>query len=450
MHNINRDSLNWTKMQNWFFDKILKNRRDVRSRLKPMIKNSIQNGYLYPQAEITRIDYQDALFDASRSMIRFKKPTRLIRMIDRILDGKLEVTHFSVLTYDSDKRSYALIYKKEIQVRHNPTGRMQLDLESPLIELLSKKDHNHFFENGVVIFKDLKWLLESGQLLTKDAYLHNTLRLALKEMELLNAELCVPCFFKKELLGLLILGKKTSGRNFLSEEVNLLAILANDTAMALANARLVEKLRKKMDEVEHLYEKERRLFINTAITLAKAIDARDVYTHGHTERVTKYCIAITDELGDVSEISRNSRFKELLQITALLHDIGKIGIPDSILNKKSRLTGSERKIVEKHPEIGASILFPIHELREVSRCVRLHQEWHNGNGYPDKLKKDEIPLISRIISVADTFDAITSDRPYRKKKSAKKSLEEIKRGSGTQFEPQIVKALLSAYEKKKI
>ena len=146
----------------------------------------------------------------------------------------------------------------------------------------------------------------------------------------------------------------------------------------------------------------------------------------------------------------NGRFKEMLRIAALLHDIGKIGIPDSILNKKGKLSIQEKDIIEKHPEVGASIISPIPELSEVSLFVRLHQEWYNGNGYPDGLKRDEIPIIARIISVADAFDAITSDRPYRKRKSNEAAVKEIKERAGTQFDPHVVEAFVGAYNKKKI
>lgn len=450
MSNMNRDSANWTKMQDWFFDKILKKPEEIWPRLRPLTRDDVRRGYLDPQREITRIDYQNTLFDASRSMIRFKKPHRLIKMIDRIIDERVGITHTAVLIYDNDRKSYVLVDSKGMQGRRIPAGYVRLDLKSPLIELFREKKNYYFFKNGVVNFKELKWILGSGQLLTKDVYFHNRLRLALKEMELLDVELCVPCFFKKDLLGVLILGKKTSGRNFIREEMNLFATLANDAAMALANTRLIEDLRRKVDEVAHLYKREHRLFINTAVALAKAIDVRDIYTHGHTERVTRYCLAIADESSDIPAIKPNSRFREMLHITALLHDIGKIGIPDRILNKNGRLNATEREIVERHPVIGASILFPIRELNEVARCVHSHQEWYDGNGYPDRLKMDQIPLISRIVSIADAFDAITSDRPYRKKKSAEGALSEIRKYAGTQFDPRVVKAFLNAYGKRKI
>ncbi len=436
----NDSSTDWSKLQDWFLNKVLQKEDRVLPRLRPLERSRSLPDYIRTRTTIPRIDYQDALFDASRSMIRFKKPRRLIKIIDKIINDKVGVTYSAVLIYERSLRSYVLLDSEGAEGCKIPAGYVRLDLKSAIVELLRKNRIETIFENSVINFTELNWILDSGQLINKDVYLHNRLRAALNEMELLNAELCVPCFFKKELLGLLLLGKKSSGRNFVREEMSLFATLANDAAMALANARLIDNLRKKVDEVEHLYEKEHNLFMNTAIALARAIDARDIYTHGHTERVTKYCSVIGEELGRRRErdIRLNRRFHELLYITALLHDIGKIGVPDRILNKKKGLSVSERRIVERHPEIGASIIYPIQELSEVAMCVRSHQEWYNGNGYPDGLKREEIPLISRIVSVADAFDAITSDRPYRKKRGAKEALDEIESYAGSQFDPQIV------------
>lgn len=452
MHNTYPNHTNWKDVENLFFNKVLK-KEDPGTLYKigDLLREQVS-----PRDEKFRkdhriiADYQEAIFNASRSMIRFKKPQHLIKMIDKIINEKVGVTHSAVLLYDNYKNSFILVDSRGARGRKIPVGYIRLDPKSPLISLFSERKNKFISESGAIDFKDLKWILESGQLLTKDASFHNKLRLVLKEMELLDAELCIPCFFKRELLGILILGKRISGKNFLREEMNLFATLANDAAMAMANARLIENLQRKVDEVEHLYEREHTLFINTAIALATAVDARDAYTHGHAERVTRYCLAIAEELSSIPEMRTNGRFKETLRITALLHDIGKIGIPDSILNKKGKLSESEKKIVETHPEVGASILSPIPELGDISKFVRQHQEWYNGNGYPDGLKRDEIPIVARIVSVADTFDAITSDRPYRKKRSGEAALKEIKERAGIQFDPQIVDAFVRAYNRGKI
>jgi HD-GYP domain-containing protein (c-di-GMP phosphodiesterase class II) len=217
--------------------------------------------------------------------------------------------------------------------------------------------------------------------------------------------------------------------------------------MAIANALLIENLQQKIDEIKELYVREHRIFIHTSIAMAAAIDARDPYTHGHTERVTTYCLAISRELEGIPEMGHYKNFRETLQISALLHDIGKIGVPDHILNKHGKLAPEEFEEIKKHSIIGATILHPIKELSDVAKEVRHHQECFDGSGYPDGLKGMDIPLVARIIAVADAFDAITTDRPYKKKKQIEDAIQELKRCSGTQFDPVIVSAFILAYEK---
>ncbi|MBD3296177.1 MAG: HD domain-containing protein, partial [Candidatus Omnitrophica bacterium] len=226
--------------------------------------------------------------------------------------------------------------------------------------------------------------------------------------------------------------------------------LANDVAMALANAELIQDLQDKIYEVHKLYEREHSMFIHTSISLAAAIDARDPYTHGHTERVTQYALSIAEELKDIPEAVIYKNFKETLHVSGLLHDVGKIGVPDSILNKQSKLTKEEYEKVKEHSVTGSAILYPIRELGDIAREVRGHHERFDGMGYPDGLKGEEIPFISRIIAVADTFDAITSDRPYRQKKMAEVAMQIIKDNSGTQFDPIVVSAFLLVYRKGKL
>ena len=159
---------------------------------------------------------------------------------------------------------------------------------------------------------------------------------------------------------------------------------------------------------------------------------------------------MSDELSGIPEALAYKNFKETLHIAALLHDVGKIGTPDSILNKKGKLTKKEYEKVKEHPVIGAAILSPIQELGEVAREVKYHQERYDGKGYPEGVKGSEIPLIARIIAVCDAFDAITSDRPYRQRKMAEIAIRELQANSGTQFDPLVVSAFLLAFEKGKV
>ncbi|MDD5434097.1 MAG: diguanylate cyclase [Nitrospira sp.] len=176
-------------------------------------------------------------------------------------------------------------------------------------------------------------------------------------------------------------------------------------------------------------------------SLSSALDARDHYTNGHSERVIEFARKIACELG----ISDNQQ-KEL-EYLCLLHDIGKIGIPDHILNKPGKLTKEEYEIMKRHPEIGEKIIAPLDAMENLRPLIRHHQECYDGSGYPDGISKTAIPLACRILSVVDTFDAMTSDRPYRKALPREAAIEELNRCAGTQFDPEIVKIFINIVEK---
>lgn len=397
-----------------------------------------------------KIDYRDVIEKASRSMIRFKKPERLIRMIVRIIAEQVKVSHTGVLLYKKDKDSYVLIDSKGEEGKRIPVGYIRIPSHSPLIGLFSEKKTYLLDERGTLTYQNLERALKNPVLLEKVKGLGERIDKLKAEMDILRANICIPAYFKKKLLGILIMGKKSSGGNFGNEEIGFFSTLANDVAMAITNAQLIDDLQAKVKEVAHLYEKEHRLFIHTSIALAAAIDARDQYTHGHTERVTQHSLMIAEELADAPEVLVYKNFKETLHIAALLHDVGKIGIPDNILNKKRRLTKQEFNKVKMHPEIGATILKPIRELGDIIEIVRSHQERYDGSGYPNGLKGDRIPFIARIIAVADAFDAITTDRPYRRKRNVEEAIKEIAKNSGTQFDPVVVNAFFKAYRQGKI
>ena len=434
----------WTKLQDWFIAKLVT--RDggispLEQGRRPVKDPSFRE---VPQP---RSDYQSFLENASRTMIRFKKPEHLIKMIVRTIDEQLKVTHTAVLLYKEEKKSYILIDSKGSEGLKIPVGFIKLTVDNPLISAFSVKQNYLLSETGILRYEDVITGLRNRDILERQSELYDKLLLIKKQMDLIKAALCVPCYFKRDLLGILILGEKVSGEGFSRDEMGFFVTLANDAAMAIANAQLIGNLQSKIEEIKELYLREHRIFIHTAIALAAAIDARDTYTHGHTERVTNHCLAISKELEGVPEVANYKNFRETLQIAALLHDIGKIGIPDHILNKHGRLTPEEFEEIKKHSVVGATILHPIKELGDVAREVRHHQECYDGSGYPDGLKANQIPLIARIIAVADAFDAIITNRPYRKKKNTEEAIQELKRCSGTQFDPIVVSAFLLAYEK---
>lgn len=217
--------------------------------------------------------------------------------------------------------------------------------------------------------------------------------------------------------------------------------------LALHNRNLVRSLTKhtaelnrKVEEVLSLNEGLQALYIGTITTLAVTLDAKDHYTQGHSERVKKYAEAIAEEMKLPKEKIK------IIKYACQLHDIGKIGIKDHILLKPGPLTEEERELIQRHPQKGADILRSLDFLRNVVPIVEYHHERYNGEGYPGNRSLEEIPLGARIIAVADSFDAMTSERPYRPPKSIGEAVEELKRCKGNQFDPEVVDIFLKVLE----
>jgi len=186
-----------------------------------------------------------------------------------------------------------------------------------------------------------------------------------------------------------------------------------------------------------LYTRMRKMYLDTIRTLAAAIDAKDPYTHGHSDRVSKMAIQLAKKLDFIdTEI-------EYIEYAAILHDIGKIGIEDSILGKKGRLTDEEYEKVKKHPIIGAGIIESIEFLKKCSNIVLYHHERYDGKGYPEGIKGENIPKLARLLAIVDSYDAMNSDRPYRKRLSAQEILAELENEAGKQFDPVMVKIFIS-------
>jgi HD-GYP domain-containing protein (c-di-GMP phosphodiesterase class II) len=214
---------------------------------------------------------------------------------------------------------------------------------------------------------------------------------------------------------------------FNDDDASLLQILANQAATVL--------------EIAGLYTDANELFLDVVRSLTAAIDAKDPSTEGHSRRVSEYSVAIARELGLPPEQIYHIR------IGSLLHDVGKIGIPDAILAKTSELTEAEFDLVKQHTTIGARIMGPVRMLRAELPILAGHQERLDGSGYPEGLKGGQIPLDNRIVAVADVFDALTSDRPYRKASPAEDALDYLLSRVGTQFDRLCVEALARAYQR---
>lgn len=179
------------------------------------------------------------------------------------------------------------------------------------------------------------------------------------------------------------------------------------------------------------------LFYKTIKSIAQALDAKDEYTHGHSMRVTLYSLALAKKLNLPDDIL------EEIETAGLLHDIGKIAIPERILLKQGKLTPEEYEIIKTHPELGKQFVSGIEKLKLISNWLKSHHEKYDGTGYPEGLKGEEIPISSRIISIADTYDAITSDRSYRPALPHEYAIDEIRRCSGSQFDPNLAELFIS-------
>jgi putative nucleotidyltransferase with HDIG domain len=245
----------------------------------------------------------------------------------------------------------------------------------------------------------------------------------------LRDTIALPMKPRDKFLGVIQVANKKGNSLYRPEDLDLLKILGSQIAFVIQNADLFNNLQ--------------NAYIDTLSALTSAIDAKDSYTRGHSERVTELSLKLGEELG------LNQEEIEKIRLGGLLHDIGKIGIPEGILNKPGRLDDEEFKTIRSHPELGIRILGKVEFLSGIVEVIKHHHERYDGKGYPDGLSGEKIPLLARLIAVADTFDAMTTDRPYRKALTVDEALKEIRHCSGSQFDPEIASVFIKMIRKSK-
>ncbi len=385
------------------------------------------------------VNYKKELESAAKSMILVHEADLLIKMIVRTIVQKVKVSHAGVLLQDKEKDTYILNFSRGAKGLRIPQGFARMDKDNPLIRFFGERKNKALFDHGALVYKEAKKILNRN--IPADS--KRLLRKVLYQMEIFDVQVTIPSYFHEELLGVLLLGNKPRGKAFLREELDFFTALASDVAMAIRNAWLFK-------ELEHELEKKHQLLLHTTLALAAEIEARDHYTHGHTARVTELSISLAKKLGQKIKEACEEKFLEDLHIAGLLHDIGKIGVPDSILNKEGPLDNEERKKMQEHALIGATILQRIPELERPILGVKYHHEKYDGSGYPEGLKAEQIPLIASIIAVADSYDAMTTDRSYRKGLSVDRAVEEIRSLSGKQFHPLVTEIFCELYKEGKI
>lgn len=241
-----------------------------------------------------------------------------------------------------------------------------------------------------------------------------------------KAALCVPLISTDGTIGSITIGSSDVSYRFSSDDVRLLSTIANHVTIAIGNIELFTSLQE--------------AYLATVRSLAAAVDAKDSYTRGHSERVATYATLIAERMG----LSHEQRIA--LEMAAYLHDIGKIGVKEEILLKPGHLDDGEMAQMRHHPLIGANILKPVAFPWAITPVVRHHHEAFDGSGYPAGLRGDEIPLLARILTVADSYEAMTADRPYRRGRSSGEAIEELRRCSGSQFDPRIVQLFVEVMD----
>nr|MDQ3806336.1 HD domain-containing protein [Acidobacteriota bacterium] len=259
------------------------------------------------------------------------------------------------------------------------------------------------------------------------------------ELQGLRMEVVTPLVVRGELVGVILLGGKASEGPFTKDDLGVVRALGRHIGVGLHNHRLLREVEERAEENRRLYEDLRHIYRDTVRAFAAAIDCKDKYTQGHSERVGKYSEIIARELGWADEEV------EGIAVAGYLHDIGKLVVDRDIINAPYRIDAKQSSELNRHPAAGYEILKPInHPFADIPLMARYHHERPDGRGYPEGLKDEEIPLGAKIVSLADSFDAMTTDRPYRRRRSFDEVVEDFRRNAGKQFAPEVVVALCRA------
>lgn len=347
------------------------------------------------------------LFEVSKEIISEVDPKRLFKLI-------VDIT---VKETGADKVCLALLDDK--------TGRLHIkESYGASNDFIKKFEDVYSKELSVLIFKDMKPFL-----ITPDVKLPSELEKAITIGNVVFG-ICVPLTIGGKITGLISVYRTNSEQPFTASDVELVSVLGGQAATAIENA--------------HLYEKLEQSYLSMMVALSCVVEARDLYTDKHMKDIAEYSVEITNKMGLSDDEIENIRK------ASLLHDLGKVSIPDAILMKPGKLTKEELEIVKKHPENGAKIIDPVEPLKHAKEIIKHHQECYDGSGYPEGLKGKKIPLGARIIAVADAFGAMTTDRPYRKALSIEEAVKEIKRCTGTQFDPVVVEKFISLLKEKDV
>jgi HD-GYP domain-containing protein (c-di-GMP phosphodiesterase class II) len=365
-------------------------------------RDSIKQELLSREEELRHI------FKINSSLISVIPCGQMYDMVTRIAHGLLDTDIVVLRLFDEDKNALCVVSSYF-------TGKDMIR-ELPDIKIGDAISGKAFKTKKAIAIADID----------KDAVAKKMKLVQIIRKEGARSILSVPILFQGKPLGVISTYCRRP-RTFTSKETNLMRVFASYVAAILREADHHRQM--------HL------TYFNTISTLVLTLETRDPFTQGHTERVTKYALLIGAEMGLTPEDINTLRY------ASEIHDIGKISIPDFILNKPGKLNKLERHMIELHPVKGAQIIGPLEFLKRVIPIVRHHHERFDGTGYPDRLKAGKIPLMARILACADSYDAMTSERPYKGKMSLREAIREIKKNAGKQFDPKIAALFIKILKK---
>ncbi len=354
-------------------------------------------------------------------ILKIKTPEQLFALIENEITFFFEISYLAIFILNNDETEYVL-RKQIFRAKDMPGVARDTKLvlkDSIVTHLLATKKP--------ILLKEVRVNLEVA--LTPDR--QKFLSLLRNRLLKLKAELCVPGLENDKLVAIFVLGKKISKEEFSVQEVELFSSLVEQFAKVVYNFGLLRK------EIE--------FFVSSIRKINNDLEAKDPYTAGHSYRVARFSMVVGKKFQN--EISKIPYGEMLLYYTAELHDVGKINLSDRILKKKCSLDEQEYNAVKKHPFESAKIIAPLEKWfgRTIIDTVLCHHENYDGTGYPYGKKGEEVNILARIIRVADSFDAMITDRPYRKALVHHEVLSELKKGRGTLYDPKVVDAFLEAY-----
>jgi HD-GYP domain-containing protein (c-di-GMP phosphodiesterase class II) len=252
-------------------------------------------------------------------------------------------------------------------------------------------------------------------------------------LDALRADMAVPLVVREKLVGLMLLGGKATGESLSAEDREVVCTMARHIAVGIQEHNLFVELSRRAEENRQLYDEMRVIYRDTVRAFAAAIDCKDKYTQGHSERVGRYSEIIAREMGwSDDEV-------EGIAVAGYLHDVGKLVVERDIINAPYRIDAKQSSELNRHPAAGYEILAPInHPYADIPLSARYHHERIDGRGYPEGLTGDQIPLAAKIVSVADSFDAMTTDRPYKRRRDLESVIADLRHNCGKQFAPEVV------------